>query len=696
MKRIILLSFVALFLFSVTGLLNAQDQIGGPYTVDENTMLLMHFEDDLINESEKSADGEGHGVYYYVPNNISGLGQAIRIDNDSQSDSSFITVADTSYLDLTANWTIEGWINIFTFGEGGSDWRWVPRLVIKTGDEVFWRPNYWVEMWGSDRFFSMGYHTATQDQWPQVNTPPNTMEVGKWYHMAYIRDTSRNILLGLVHDQNRELINFNVVDYTTFGDENTDHTPITTDQPLHIGYAGGGGDSFLDGFVDEVRISDTVREFPVPPIITGVTEWDNQTTDTPDYPVEAEIYSLFNTVNSRTLYYNAGSGWQQVSMTATGEEDMYTATIPQQPVDSKIQYYVKAVDDEGLEFTQPQKAEELENYYEFIVYEVQPNSNTLSLNFESGSGAPVDNGVHSHDVTTVGNPQYKSDDVAQGDFSMYLEGDSSYLEVESPYLNSKEYTVDMWINADSAHTYCRIINRPIDPGNWYQNCYQIRFNPDNRLLAGGWNEYDGYVTAVLDDSLHLGKWYHLIYEVQKAPEGDTTNYYGIFQLRDEADNFMSQKYFTFDSAVVQASAPLRIGYAAGRAHYEGYLDAINIYNYPQASLTPTDSVATAIDREKNLAEIPNRYSLAQNYPNPFNPTTEIKFSIGRHEKVSLVVYDILGREVRTLVNDDMVPGEHKVEWNGRNDLGNRVASGVYIYKLETDNFSKVRKMVLMK
>ncbi|MBD3226242.1 MAG: T9SS type A sorting domain-containing protein [Caldithrix sp.] len=696
MKRILLCSFVFVFLLAVTGPIMGQEQIGGPYTTDENTMLLMHFDDDLINVSDKSADGQAHGVTYYVPNNISGLGQALRIDNDSQSDSSFVTVADTAYLDLTGNWTIEGWINIFTFGEGGSDWRWVPRLVIKTGDEVFWRPNYWVEMWGSDRFFSMGYHTATQDQWPQVNTPENTMEVGKWYHMAYIRDTSRHVLIGLVHNENRELVNFNVVDYMTFGDENTDHTPITTDQPLHIGYAGGGGDSFLDGFVDEVRISDNVREFPVPPIITNVSEWENQSTDTPEYPVEAKIYSLFNNVTSRTLYYDAGNGWQQVDMTATGEEDMYAATIPQQPVDSKIKYFVKAVDDEGLEFTQPQKAEELENYYEFIVYEVQPNSNTLSLDFESGSGMPVDGGVHSHDITMMGNPQYKSDVVADGSYSMYLEGDSSYMEVESPYLNSEEYTVDFWMNADSAHTYCRIINRPIDPGNWYQNCYQIRFNPDSRLLAGGWNEYDGYVTAVLDDSVHLGKWYHLIYEVQKAPEGDTTNYYGIFQLRDESDNFMSQKYFTFDSAVVQASAPLRIGYAAGRAHYEGYLDNINIYNYPNAALTPKDSTATAIDREKNLAEIPNRYSLAQNYPNPFNPTTEIKFSIGRHEKVSLVVYNILGQEVRTLINDDMVPGEHKIAWNGTDDSGRRVATGVYIYKLKTDNFSKVKKMVFMK
>lgn len=668
-------------------------EVGGPYTVDGNTILLMHFDGDLTNVTGKTADGVGQGVYYYIPNNVSGLGQCLRIDNDSNTDSSCVFVADDDDLDMTGNWTIEGWINIFTFGTGSSDWRWVPRLVIKTGDDVFWRPNYFVEMWGDNRLFSCGYQAASQDQWPQVNTPNNTFDVGKWYHLAYIRDTTRHIQMSLIHDENRQLISFNVADYLAFGA--ADPTPITTSKPLYIGYAGGGNDSWLDGFVDEIRISDVVREFKTPPIITNTTQLSNQDTDIPEYKVEATIYTLFPsaTLTKTSLFYNSGgSGWVEVNMTATGEADRFAGIIPKQPVDTKVQYYVKAVDSQGLEFTDPQKAIELNNFYEFSTFHVQLNSMTLSLNFESGSGNPVDAGVHNHMVSMMGKPEYSTTAI-NGSYSIYLEGDSSYLDVDSPYLNSKEYTLNFWFRAETWPDYCRIINRPIDSGNWYQNCYQVRLEPNKRILAGFWNEAEGYKTATLNDSLHLEKWYHVIFEVQK---GADQKYYGVFQIRNEADNFMSQKFFSGDSAPLQAMAPLRIGWAAGRAHFKGNYDDIKIYNYAQAQLTPKDSTATAIDKDKNIADLPNRYSLAQNYPNPFNPTTDITFSIGKHEKVSLVIYDVLGREIRTLVNDDIVPGVHKVTWDGMDNFGKQVASGIYLYKLTTNKYSEVRKMVMMK
>jgi len=170
-----------------------------------------------------------------------------------------VTVADNDNLDLTEDWTIEGWINIFTFGEGPADWRWVPRLIIKTGDEVFWQPNYFVEMWGDNRLFSCGYNTNSKDAWPQANTPNNTFVPGEWVHLTFIRDTGTHTLLTLVHNANLDLIAFSVADYLdSYLFPAVDPTPIVTDQPVHIGYAGGGGDSFLDGFVDEIRISNVV------------------------------------------------------------------------------------------------------------------------------------------------------------------------------------------------------------------------------------------------------------------------------------------------------------------------------------------------------------------------------------------------------------------------------------------------------
>jgi len=89
-------------------------------------------------------------------------------------------------------------------------------------------------------------------------------------------------------------------------------------------------------------------------------------------------------------------------------------------------------------------------------------------------------------------------------------------------------------------------------------------------------------------------------------------------------------------------------------------------------------------------------SLDQNYPNPFNPTTTIKFSIKERAHVSLKVYNVAGQLVKTLKNDELKPDKYTVRWNGLDNNGRPVASGVYFYKLVTKNFSKTRKMVLLK
>lgn len=90
------------------------------------------------------------------------------------------------------------------------------------------------------------------------------------------------------------------------------------------------------------------------------------------------------------------------------------------------------------------------------------------------------------------------------------------------------------------------------------------------------------------------------------------------------------------------------------------------------------------------------FRLAQNHPNPFNPTTTISYSVNRHGNVSLRVYDILGREIRTLVDKTQRAGFHSVVWDGQNNSGEPVASGHYFYRIRAGDFHFVRKMVLLK
>lgn len=96
-------------------------------------------------------------------------------------------------------------------------------------------------------------------------------------------------------------------------------------------------------------------------------------------------------------------------------------------------------------------------------------------------------------------------------------------------------------------------------------------------------------------------------------------------------------------------------------------------------------------------EIPKEFALKQNYPNPFNPTTTIAFSLPKQERVTLQVFDMLGRLVATLVdNKELIPGTYTIVWDGKDENGTTPASGVYLYRIRTDSYSAVKKMVMLK
>jgi hypothetical protein len=103
----------------------------------------------------------------------------------------------------------------------------------------------------------------------------------------------------------------------------------------------------------------------------------------------------------------------------------------------------------------------------------------------------------------------------------------------------------------------------------------------------------------------------------------------------------------------------------------------------------TNSTAVGVEEDEN--ELPSEFSLHQNYPNPFNPVTKIGYSLNKSGLVRLNVYDVLGRLVKTLINQHQDAGNHSVEF----DAGG-IASGTYIYTISVNNFITSKKMVLVK
>ncbi len=122
------------------------------------------------------------------------------------------------------------------------------------------------------------------------------------------------------------------------------------------------------------------------------------------------------------------------------------------------------------------------------------------------------------------------------------------------------------------------------------------------------------------------------------------------------------------------------GLETNSTYYWRVLSKTNTGSISSYSTTGTfkTNAATSVE-ERNT--IPADFELAQNYPNPFNPTTRINFSIPQNSFVSLRIYDILGREVKTLIDRQMTAGSHSVEWNADNNLGGKVSTGMYIYRI---------------
>ena len=96
------------------------------------------------------------------------------------------------------------------------------------------------------------------------------------------------------------------------------------------------------------------------------------------------------------------------------------------------------------------------------------------------------------------------------------------------------------------------------------------------------------------------------------------------------------------------------------------------------------------------SEVPGHFTLTQNYPNPFNPITTIPYMVEKEGHISLMIFNVLGQVVKTLVDENKVPDRYTVEWDGTNEQGLRVASGVYFFRLQQGSFAKTRRMLLMR
>ncbi len=146
-----------------------------------------------------------------------------------------------------------------------------------------------------------------------------------------------------------------------------------------------------------------------------------------------------------------------------------------------------------------------------------------------------------------------------------------------------------------------------------------------------------------------------------------------------------------NTAPVEASTTYLSGNGANGSWYEL---GTNLSIDAAVRIRTDPSLVQSSDEDPDV--LPDRFRLEPNYPNPFNPVTTISYSLEERSHVVIAVYNLLGQKVVTLVDNEISAGEHFVQWDGRDETGQPVSTGVYLYRIESEQFSASRKMVLLK
>jgi membrane-bound inhibitor of C-type lysozyme len=255
-----------------------------------------------------------------------------------------------------------------------------------------------------------------------------------------------------------------------------------------------------------------------------------------------------------------------------------------------------------------------------------------------------------------------SDTVHSGDYGVLLcekdtlDDEMVFYSIPYPATAGKWYKFGVWVKTDSINT------DPLAyPTNW---------------MEGELDQYRMGITFIWHTTAANNEW----------TETGGQKFFYIDQRNSSSD-------WTYYSVVAQA--PAEAGGIAMRARFTQYPTGYAWFD--DFSIEEVQAVIVSIENPGTaISTISNSYGLMQNYPNPFNPETIIDYQVPARGQVELVIYNMLGQKIRTLVNENKPAGTYNVLWNGKDDSGNRVATGIYIYQLRGTNALITKKMMLIK
>lgn len=275
--------------------------------------------------------------------------------------------------------------------------------------------------------------------------------------------------------------------------------------------------------------------------------------------------------------------------------------------------------------------------------------------------------------------------------ALQTEDDSSYVMVDDSDMSlfdelGIEFTVSVWVSVFEFTSDWQgivfkndkfFLERNNSGGNGTVNGIHFKAKDET-----GSQPFNLYGNILIDD----GYWHHVVgvYDVDKA----YLYVDGELDVEGDADgNFIGL-----------IEEPLLIGAKwenTYRNSWNGLIDDVKFFDYPM-TWEQVDSLFSMeyTGIEEKYGPGPQFFALKDNYPNPFNPTTNITFNVPKNAFVTLDVVNVNGQKIRTLVNEQRATGTHTVTWDGYDDQGRQMPSGVYFYQMAAEDFSKTRKMLL--
>jgi len=431
----------------------------------------------------------------------------------------------------------------------------------------------------------------------------------------------------------------------------------------------GGSSTSPNVVVDGIRVATTWAGAVAgggssanqPPSISGLTR--DPWVPSAEATVGATVTDDHNIVPPVRLIVSVdGVPTDSMDMSSTGS-NTYEAEIPGKPNGSYVTYVIRATDDSGaVTITSPQK------YFSGIT-----NISTIRVNDGNGLNTYIGTPVRVRGIVTAGDTLFTgfNTDIFIQDATA---GINVYKSGLTLYPDGRDLTVEGTINHFNGKLEITTPNITIfdnGPGTM----------PDPLIVApaDAFNEANEGKLMIIT--------------------GVTFDASGNFATKDSAYTLNGNPaYLAFvdkdnDYLVGQPIPSGTVNLRGIMSQYDNSSPYTSGYQLLPRYVSDLNVVVAV---NEPVSHLPKNFSIAQNFPNPFNPSTTIEYTVPKQSDISIKIYNLLGQEIRTLVNGSKAQGRYSVTWDGKDNAGRAVSTGIYFYRLNAPNFVETRKMVMIK